>query len=124
MAEEPKGDVFGDFRQQGWSALQDIGDGAANLSPEQLAIFEERQLLEYNLNQSIHAALSSPDGQVLLDFMRELACEGARFDIVNETDAALAAAKGFFREGQAAFYFELTKRMRKAMEGPPTAQRD
>ena len=123
MADETNDDAFGEFKG-GWSALQDIGDGSANLSPEQRAIFEERQLREYELNRSIHAALSTPEGQTLLEFMREIATEGARFDIANEVDPARAAAIGFFREGQAAFYFELTKRMRKAMEGPPTAQRD
>lgn len=112
-------DVFDPYRRGGFDVFGQPTEGA-NVSPEQAAIFEEQQLREYEINSAIHRALTSPDGQVLLDFMRETATEGQRFDIANETDAHRAAAIGFFREGQAAFYFELTKRMNRALAGPPT----
>jgi hypothetical protein len=118
---EPEGDMFGPFKDQGWSAIAGMTDGAApaNLSPEQVAAFEEQQQREYDLNKAIHAVFSSPEGQTVFEFFREIATEGQRFDVVNETDAALAAAKGFFREGQAAMYFEFKRRMNAAMQGPP-----
>lgn len=103
---------------EGWSAISSPED-AANMTPEQLAVFEERQLAEYNLNMAIHRTFSSPDGQLVYDYFREIATEGARFDIVNETNPLMAAAKGFFREGQAALYFEFKGRMNSAMTAPP-----
>ncbi len=116
MAEET--DAFDAFKREGWDLLGQL-DPDQPMTPEQAAIFEEHQQREYELNSSIHRALTSPDGQVLFEFMRELATEGARFDVVNDTDALLAAAKGFFREGQAAIFFELRNRMNRAMQGPP-----
>ena len=106
---------------EGWSVLDNMSNASPgdNMTPEQIAAFEERQLAEYNLNLAIHRTFTTPDGILALEFFRELATEGARFDIVNETDADMAAAKGFFREGQAALYFEFKRRMNLAMTAPP-----
>ncbi len=121
MADET--DPFDPFKREGWDLLGQL-DGNQPMTPEQKAVFEEHQLKEYELNSAIHRALTSPDGQVLFEFMRELATEGARFDVATETDPALAAAKGFFREGQAAIFFELRNRMNRAMAGPPQVQKE
>ncbi len=122
MAKET--DAFDLFKATGgWSGLEQL-DGSQPMTPEQTAIFEEHQLKEYELNSAIHRALTSPDGQVLFEFMRELATEGARFDVVNETNPVMAAAKGIFREGQAAMFFECRNRMNRAMAGPPQVQKE
>lgn len=121
MADET--DAFDPFRREGWDLLGDLNPDQP-MTPDQRAVFEEHQFKEYELNSAIHRALTSPDGQALFEFMRELATEGARFDVANETDPALAAAKGFFREGQAAFYFELRNRMNRALAGPPQVQKE
>lgn len=113
-------DAFGGHAE-GWSVLDNMSaaNPTDNMTPEQIADFEERKLNEYNLNLAIHRTFSSPDGQLVYEFFRELATEGARFDIVNETDPDMAAAKGFFREGQAALYFEFKRRMNSAMTASP-----
>lgn len=115
-------DAFDVYSHRGFSVFGEPNDPPSDrsaLSAAQVDSFEEQQRREYELNSAIHRALSTADGIVLFEFMEQIAIRGARFDIVNDTDAALAAAKGFFREGQAAFYFECEKRMRLAMDGPP-----
>lgn len=119
MADET--DAFDPFKREGWDLLGQL-DGNQPMTPEQKAVFEEHQQREYELNSAIHRALSTPDGQVLFEFWRELATEGARFDIVNETNPFMAAAKGIFREGQAAMFFECRNRMNRALAGPPQVQ--
>lgn len=123
--EEPV-DAFGDYLspeklKEGWDMLQDAVDPLSpNMSPEQIEARDAQLQTDYEFNKSIHNALSTPDGQVLFNWMRELGTEGQRFSIF-ETDAKLAAAKGFFREGQAAFYFEVKRRRKAALQGPPAA---
>ncbi len=113
-------DPFDLFKTDGWSGLGQL-DGSQPMTPEQAAIFEEHQFKEYELNSAIHRALTSPDGQVLFEFMRELATEGARFSL-DEENPIKAALIGFFREGQAVMYFELRNRMNRALAGPPQVQ--
>jgi hypothetical protein len=122
MADDNSGDIFGDYKSQGWGGLQDLMDPGLNMTPEQQADWEEKQQLDYDLNAAIHRCFTTADGQTVLEFFRELATECQRFDVVNETNPLMACAKGIFREGQAAMYFEFTKRMRLAMQGPPAAR--
>ncbi len=120
MADEK--DPFDPFKREGWDLLGQL-DGNQPMTPEQRAVFEEHQLKEYELNSAIHRALTSPDGQVLFEFMREVATEGARFTL-DEENPIKAAAIGFFREGQAVMFFELRNRMNRAMAGPPQIQKE
>lgn len=119
---ENEGDAFGDYKAQGWGALNDMMEPGNNLTPEQKEHYEQQQQIEHDLNAAIHRCFSTPDGQTVFEFFREIGTEAQRFDVVNETDPALAAAKGFFREGQAAMYFEFKRRMNLAMQGPPSAR--
>jgi len=119
--EQPSTDVFDVFKRGHFDVFGQQDDNAsANLSPEQIEAFETQAQKEYELNAAIQRALSTPDGQTLYEFMREVATEGQRFNIGTETDALRAAAVGFFREGQAAFYFECKHRINRALQGPPT----
>lgn len=115
-------DPFEDMKTGGWSMLDNPAALMDNLSPEQKAQVEAQQLAVYDLNRTISLVFSTPEGSRVLEWMRELATEGSRFDIHNETDPALAAAKGFFREGQAAFYFDICHRLQAAEQGPPVVQ--
>lgn len=120
MADQPN-DPFDLFRQGGgWDVLNMDADAIAHdrLTPEQIEALEEQALREYELNRTIAATFSTPEGQDTLAWMREIATEGRRFDPTEENPDK-AAAVGFYREGQAAFYFEVMRRMDKAELGPP-----
>lgn len=118
-------DPFDVFKGGDWSALDAIGQNPSfeDLTPEAQAQIEHQQLEQYTLDRAIHSCFGTAMGPEVLAWMRNIAIEGARFDVANETDAALAAAKGFFREGQAAMYFEIVKRMKRAEDGPPIVQK-
>lgn len=126
MSKDDSDDPFAAFAGGGWSAINaPMSDRTVRLddmTPEQRAAHLARVYDDWAINSAIARCFSTDDGAIVLDWMKTIATQGARFDIAKETDAQLAAAKGFFREGQAAMYFEILNRLRAAEEGPPNIQ--
>lgn len=97
-------------------------DGITGGSEEDQQAIEEMQLRaaldRFEIDKTFHRVFSTPDGQAVLDYLQENYIEGRRFDPM-EQDPHRAAMIGFYREGQAAFYFDVKARLERAENGPP-----
>jgi len=104
-------DAFGGFG--GWDDLNNVG---LPVSPEEQHA-QAQSIFEFD--QSVHRTFSTPDGQITLEWMRQIATGGRRMDPETDGDGIKCALAGFFREGQAAFFFDVRNRMARAEQGPP-----
>lgn len=104
-------DIMG-YLSNGWGGL----DNQEQISEDLQA---ERASEDYQINKAIHNTFATPDGAIVLEWLRNATIEQATF---NPQLGIVAVLQGCSREGQNSIYRELVRRMVMAQDGPPTAE--
>lgn len=113
-------DLFGQLQPNGggWDWINQ-----ATEQPD--PIEQERAAQEiYDLNVAIRNTFNTPDGRRCLEWLQTLAVDGARVTASEIMQNPAGAEKlMLLREGQAALYFEITRRIVQAELGPPAVNK-